>query len=59
VNLYSLFVFIEHNGDESPKDYCYCFSFLLFSGVLIFSGANGGGIVIEIIADNNLLLVPD
>jgi len=21
VNLYSLFVYIEHNGDESPKDY--------------------------------------
>jgi len=21
VNLYSLFVYIEHNGDESPEDY--------------------------------------
>jgi len=41
------------------KNYCYCFSFLPFSRVLIFSGAKWGGIVIEIIANNNLLLVPD
>ena len=26
VNLYSLFVYIEHNGDESPKDYLMLFA---------------------------------
>jgi len=32
VSLYSLLVYIENNGDESPKDYCQ--TLLLLAGIM-------------------------
>jgi len=37
VNLYSLLVYIEHNGDESPKDVQLIEYLKLKEGIKIFS----------------------
>jgi hypothetical protein len=43
VNLYSLFVYIEHNGDESPKDSAVTI-FLLLSAYQQFAAVSFTGV---------------